>query len=478
MLSRMTMTWDALLSPTRQVNLARGDRIARADPLFNEFDQDHGRAVFSSPIRRLQDKAQVFPMDPTDAIRTRLTHSMEVSSVARGLARRIAVKELGEGRLRPESVRDLETVVATSALLHDLGNPPFGHAGEGAMRDWFRRQFADHGVGAGLPDAYRRDFELFEGNAQSIRLVSRLQLLVRDDGLNLTCATLGALQKYVVAANDVDGTSHSKKKPGFFQSEANLVQEVREELGMAPAARNPLALMMEAADDICYSVVDLEDGTKKGAVQWPHVLEAFRRSEQQDPGRIGLGLCEKAMEQVDAQKPADMPSDATEQAYMQMFRVMFIGRAVKAAANAFEANRDAIMAGDFLGELNDAGDCFPAVKVCKGLGRSHVYREASILRLELRGRRVISDLLDFYWMGAGTAVVGDDGVAGPGRGARQGMAERAFDLISENYVRVFRRAVKEEPELIDYHRLQLIADQVCGMTDSYACGLHADLCGG
>ena len=117
MLSRMTMTWDALLSPTRQVNLARGDRIARADPLFNEFDQDHGRAVFSSPIRRLQDKAQVFPMDPTDAIRTRLTHSMEVSSVARGLARRIAAKELDEGRLRPESVRDLETVVALS-LIH------------------------------------------------------------------------------------------------------------------------------------------------------------------------------------------------------------------------------------------------------------------------------------------------------------------------------------------------------------------------
>ena len=472
------MNWEALLSPTRQVNLGAESRGARADPLFNEFDQDHGRAVFSSPVRRLQDKAQVFPMDPTDAIRTRLTHSMEVSSVARGLARRIAAKELEEGRLQAEAVRDLETVVATSALLHDLGNPPFGHAGEGAMQDWFRRQFAEHGVGASLGEAHRRDFELFEGNAQSIRLVSRLQLLVRDDGLNLTCATLGALQKYVVTADGVDRQVHAKKKPGFFQSEAPLLEGVRGELQMPSGARNPLALMMEAADDICYSVVDLEDGTKKGAVRWANVLDAFEKSGEIDPDGIGIGLCRKAMEHVDGQKSGDMLSEATDQAYMQMFRVLFIGRAVKAAAVAFEENRDAIMAGEFADELNDVGECFPVFEVCKGLGRKHVYCDSSILRLELRGRRVISDLLDFYWMGAGTAVVREDGGAGPGRSARQGMAERAFELISENYVRVFRRSVREQPDLIEYHRLQLIADQVCGMTDSYACGLHEDLCGG
>lgn len=267
------MNWNQLLS-SRRVKGLRGEKsstILEGDPR-TEFDRDYGRTVFSTPVRRLQDKAQVFPLEEHDAVRTRLTHSLEVSSVARSLgeaAERQAVKREGSGT----KAVCIPTIAATCGLIHDLGNPPFGHAGELAIADWFRKRekedpalFADFDPKDGKAKAnetqFAKDFLNFEGNAQTQRLLSRLQVLADDYGLNLTCGTLSASCKYVAASNAIDSSIQAKKKHGYFASENDLMSKLRDEVGTADA-RNPITFLVEAADDIVYSTVDLEDGVKK-----------------------------------------------------------------------------------------------------------------------------------------------------------------------------------------------------------------------
>ena len=457
------MTWDKLLSAVRIADLPDGDPDQTDDVGRTPFDRDYGRAVFCSPVRRLQDKAQVFPLDPTDAVRTRLTHSMEVSSVARGLARCVASSEEGEGRVDAQAARSIETIVATVALLHDLGNPPFGHAGEGAIRDWFIRHAGDDQI-KNLSGPHRTDFENFEGNAQTIRLVSRLQILARDDGLNLTCATMSALQKYA-ASSDGLGELHAVKKPGFFQSEAELVAKVREHTDVPDGARNPLTLLMEAADDICFSVVDIEDGVKKAVTSWAAVEAAISTSA------IGEKLASESRQYIE-KHASNLSGQALEEALSQFFRVKFIAKAAEAACRRFQEIRSEIVEGRFHGELLDGTEEGELIDKCKKFARTHVYPSAETVKLELLGRRVISNLMDFFWMGAAHA-----GPGAPDRKIREGIATRAYGLISENYRRVFEKnwggGLPEE-----YLRLQLVTDHVCGMTDGYACRLHQEIRGG
>lgn len=180
------MDWPRLLSVERRRQTTRPQDPRR------EFERDFDRAVFSTPVKRLQGKAQVFPLDPNDTIRTRLTHSLEVSSVARGLAGRIAEWLHGTGQIEPEMIRSIEAIAATCGLVHDLGNPPFGHAGENAIRSWFQQECGKELV-ATLRDKkeqFGQDFLKFEGNAQSLRLVATLHVLADYKGLNFTFGTL------------------------------------------------------------------------------------------------------------------------------------------------------------------------------------------------------------------------------------------------------------------------------------------------
>jgi len=271
------MEWNQLLSPKRIKQLYKGGEGSKqpGDPR-TEFERDYGRAVFSTPVRRLQDKAQVFPLERHDAIRTRLTHSNEVSSVARGLAGAAAAWMLKKGHLKNSEQENAITAIgATCGLIHDVGNPPFGHAGERTIRDWFSQQLASD---AGLRDEFggpktqeTQDFLKFEGNAQTQRLLSKLQVLTDLHGLNLTCGTLSASCKYVARSHETDDARHEHSKPGYFASENELIEKIREETGTR-TARNPIAFLVEASDDIAYSTVDLEDGIKKGVLTWD-VLE-------------------------------------------------------------------------------------------------------------------------------------------------------------------------------------------------------------
>jgi len=276
------MDWKQLLCEKRIRKLLGGPASRRnKEDHRTEFERDYDRAIFSNPVKRLQDKAQVFPLEPNDSVRTRLTHSLEVSTVAKGLAGAVAKWLLKKKILTDEnSVRNIEAIAMTCGLIHDLGNPPFGHAGEMAIRDWFAKKFRqDKGFFfdfrmSDKGEQLVKDFLCFEGNAQTLRLVSKLQVLRDLYGLNLTAGTFSAACKYTATSKqsdrdpfDLDRPDHGKTKPGYFASENDVVRKVRKETGTGDA-RNPITFLVEASDDAVYSTADLTDGVKKGVLDW------------------------------------------------------------------------------------------------------------------------------------------------------------------------------------------------------------------
>lgn len=287
----MRMTWPRLLNSQR-----RRKSTGKSDHR-EEFERDYDRTVFSTPVKRLQDKAQVFPLDPHDSVRTRLTHSLEVSSVAKGIGTKVA-RWLGEEQrdgFCSGMDRQVEAIAATCGLLHDLGNPPFGHAGEAAIQEWFKHRFEDKDLRLmlGCQEQLMQDFLKFEGNAQTIRLVAKLQILADEYGLNLTFGTLSAACKYV-SSSDRCGSDQNRasKKPGYFASENGLIKSIREATGTGDA-RNPITYLVEAADDIVYSVADIEDAIKKGVLAWEEVEAALRGEEN---GSISSALVNSVMD--------------------------------------------------------------------------------------------------------------------------------------------------------------------------------------
>src|ERR1017187_7319416 len=263
----MSMDWKKLLCEQRISG--KPNRKGAAD-LRSEFEKDYDRAIFSSPVRRLQDKAQVFVLETHDAVRTRLTHSIEVSTVAKDLTH-AAAKWMSENPkigIDAKDASNIETIAATCGLIHDLGNPPFGHAGETAIGSWFKAKEKELGLfkfkggaGSARKAQLKNDFLLFEGNAQTMRLLSKLQLLVNTYGLNFTYGTLSAACKYTAGSDRCDSESriHEITKPGFFASENELIEQVRANTGTG-LFRNPITFLVEAADDIVYRLEERRVG--------------------------------------------------------------------------------------------------------------------------------------------------------------------------------------------------------------------------
>ena len=480
------MDWNTLLNETRS-NVLNGAEPGRTTKTSGddrqEFQRDYDRALFSTPVRRLQDKAQVFPLEPNDSVRTRLTHSLEVSNVAASLVRRASGKLQETAPDFTERADDIAAVAATCGLIHDLGNPPFGHAGEEAMRDWFERKL-DESV-TGTPTLREKlgrsvdgvdlaaDFLHFDGNPQTIRLVTKLQMLGDFDGLSLTAGTLSAALKYTAPADGLDDGDHATEKPGYFFSERTLVEKVREATGTG-RSRNPLTYLIEAADDIVYSTVDLEDGIKKGAVTWDQLVREFVGGEAAGAfHEIEKGV-ERSLKKRTDRSGLDLSSGAADEARGQLFRTIVVGAHVDAAVDAFVQHYDAIMAGTFKGEILKEGATKALWKEAKRIARERVFTSSSILRLELMGRQVLFDLMDLFWEGVTRAPY-------PKGKARRGHPFKAFSLLSENYRTVFDHEVEQDRGTgvpVSYRRLQLVADYICGMTDSYATSLHRELMNG
>jgi dGTPase len=458
------MNWDRLISATRSgpPDHPAGDRT--------EFEDDLGRVVFSTPVRRLQDKTHVFPLEAHDSVRTRLTHSLEVSSVARDLSQ-AACRRLAEV-IPPKYSQSISTIAAACALLHDIGNPPFGHAGEKAIQDWFLRKLtedrtlaavftsrdAESGERILLPLA--QDFVQFDGNAQMVRLAARLQVLSASNGLNLTYGTLSAACKYVVSARDTEPDVHERSKPGFFETERELVCRVQHETGTG-VSRNPITYLVEAADDMVNVCIDLEDGVRKRVFRWQEMIEELERY-----GAAGEAISLKE-DALAALGKKGLAGYGAGDVFAQAFRTSLMSRLIPAALDEFQSSYEAIMTGDYGWELVKRSRLGGLYNACKEVVKRHIFSSPEVLRLEIMGRKVIHDLLDLYW----------EGVA-PELRDEKGFSKKLYSIISDNYRNAFEQDLNRAFPTIDpaakrhYLQLRLVCDQVAGMTDAYAVSQH------
>jgi dGTPase len=295
--------------------------------------------------------------------------------------------------------------------------------------------------------------------------VSKLQVLADLHGLNFTSATVSAACKCVPASDAIDDKCHERSKLGYFVSEEDLIDLVRQETGTGKA-RNPIAFLVEACDDAVYSVVDLEDGVKKKVITWEQLEGQLREQHEGDPQVLERCL-DRAKNMLVSREPTQAGLQIGDEEKAVAFRVYAIGAMVEAAIKVFKDNHDSIMAGEYHRELLADSDAASPWAVCKKVGQERVYRAEPNLRNELMGRRIICDLMDILAEGAMAERCGV--------GKRNKFARRAYQLMSSNYRTVFEAVIAEGKLPEEYCCMQLGTDCSCGMTDTFACVLHRQL---
>lgn len=444
------MNWKQLLSRRRLgVDASDGSPASRSD-----FQRDFDRIVFSSAFRRLQDKTQVFALGRSDYVRTRLTHSMEVASVGRSLGALVGAAVLEKSpQLRDHySADDFGAIVAAACLMHDIGNPPFGHAGEAAIQEWFLHSPTGRAILEKLPPRERRDFERFEGNAQGFRIVCRLQNLESRGGMQLTCATLAACAKYPRASDAGEGLAGSSaRKHGFMADDAGLFREVAAETGMLPRGtdawrRHPLAFLVEAADDICYRIVDVEDGFRTGQVGYADVKPLFLAVVGDEDAR---------------RRAFDI---ASEEKRIEYLRARAINTFITECAAAFAARERELLSGAFDAELASVIPHAAELEAFRALGVARVYVSRPAHEIAAPGSSVLGNLLEAF-----VGSVNEIAEHGKKASAR---AHAVVDLLPSQF-----RGSGRTPEPDLYRRVLQLTDYVAGMTDSYAYELRGKLRG-
>lgn len=432
-----------------------------------EIERDYDRILFSTPVRRMADKTQVFPLERNDSIRTRLTHSHEVANLARSIGTTLVFDHDLAKEADSKAKRNIPALLGAIGLAHDLGNPPFGHQGENAIQSWFEKNEKKI-FDSTLNDAHKIDFLKFEGNAQTIRILTRLQILDDNFGLNLTFATLAGLMKYPVAS---DVTNKKKgiayKKFGYFQSEKDIAEQIWSETGLGEGRRHALTYLMEACDDIAYSVLDAEDAVKKGFVSFSDLIAYLKHCGNND--EVVTRVIEKACKKHDKHRELDLSSLELNDISMQMFRVYAIHEMIKAVTKSFLEKKEKLISGDFEKELIEDSDAAELRKLLKMFGKSHVYKHRSILEVELTGYSTINELMDIFW----SAIQNMGLDKNEKLKFNNPYSQYVFSRISENYRRVFLSKENKLPQR--YKELQLMTDMISGMTDSYAISLLQEL---
>jgi len=316
----------------------------------------------------------------------------------------------------------------------------------------------------------RADFLLFEGNAQTFRLLTRLQLLNDNFGLNLTYGTLAALLKYTVTAKGVDSNSHYAgwKKNGFFQSEKQIAEEVWRETRIRAGVRHPFAYIMEACDDIAYSVLDTEDAVKKGLTSF-YDLMAFLRHEAKGD-RLAIETCDRSVKKNNEYKAqARLSPWELNDISMQMFRVYAISGMVIAVSQVFLRSLPQILSGSFKGDLISNSSGATLCRSLKTFDTKHAYRHRSVLKIELAGYQTIQRLMDYLWRAISERADAVD----LGSKRPSPFANYVYNRISENYRRIAEDPANKMP--LRYRELQLITDMISGMTDSFAVSFEEEL---
>lgn len=428
---------------------------------------DYDRLLFSTPVRRLADKTQVFPLDPSDAVRTRLTHSHEVGNLARSMGNRLLRN--GKTLTEPENPGRTAHILATIGLAHDLGNPPFGHQGEAAISQWFDTDMSVFKDTSGdVPEYLYPEFTAFEGNAQTLRILTQLQVSAGNVGLDLTAGTLAALMKYTVPCDQRAADSASTKKYGYFESEHNIVQWIRKKTGLNAGERHPLTWIMEAADDIAYSILDIEDAMKKGIISPDDVYAIV----SDGLGTDYAGLKEDIKSDFKKITRHGRSIGEIREIKASYIRTNLIKDLIEFAVGDFESN---------WANINNRTHTVPLLKGCglcsllKNTASQYVFSSPGVRRVEAEGAIALSALMHFFW-----SAIRDREVSTDLSSARTSAAAAyGWALISDNYRQV---AIREKcidrhgVELpMRYRELRLLTDMMAGMTDGFARALHADL---
>jgi len=473
---RETVNWEQLLS-TKRSRKNRRHQDGRNVDLRTEFEKDYHRIIGSASLRRLQDKTQVFPLDQSDFIRTRLTHSLEVSSFAKSLGQNIGENILvykKDSSFTPQMKEDICSILQCAGLIHDIGNPPFGHFGEDAIRDWFRRKLSVmkyHGktIDQVLTPQMREDFYHFEGNAQALRLVSKLHFLVDENGMNLTYALLCTIVKYPVSSVEIDEYSRDvkDKKMGYYYADRDIFEEISRETG-TNGKRHPLTFILEAADDIAYKTADIEDAYVKGFLSYHRLLEELTGLEAAC-GREDLGgFCPAGRLKELYLSGKDKQVEEPEEYAVKNWIVRVQGFLIGCATHGFTENYEAIMEGSYKHDLFYQTAAEQLMELLGNLAFREVFTSDTIYRMEVAEGAMLNFLMDMFM----NAVVKYDDKTQE----MDSVSERMVSFISSNYKRAYHYHAqgKSEEERL-YLRLLLATDYICGMTDSYAKRLYQEL---
>ena len=438
------MTWRSLLSVKRKGQKSE----LNAESSRSAFEQDYDRIIFSHPFRRLQDKTQVHPLPEHDFVHTRLTHSLEVSSVGRSLGKRAGEIIL---QRHPElstefSLFDFGAIVAAAALAHDLGNPPFGHAGEDAISDFFLHHPVGQSFQQRVTEAQWQDLIRFEGNAQGFRILDREQF-----GLRLTYASLGAFSKYPCASSfpGRDKKRKSQKKFGFFQSEKEAFWEVAGDLALIPGqneswCRHPLAFLVEAADDICYSIIDLEDGCRLGLVSFEDTVALLSGilGAKLDKGKLGN------------------QGDLNQK--LGILRALAIGELIEASVEVFLAHENALLTGTFDQAITDLCRYHESLEEISRVSIEKIYHAKHVVEIEASGHQILPGLMEEF--------------AYTGIHLIEGKTSRKYNNLRLLLPADIASSISAKAD-DHYHMLRNVIDFISGLTDRHALSLYRKIKG-
>jgi dGTPase len=448
------MDWNKLMSKKRL-----GQRYAQEDSVVRtDFQKDYDRIAFSSAFRRLQDKAQVFPLSDNDYVRTRLTHSLEVSCVGRSLGTMIGEKVIKKYNLIDLKPEDFGVVTSTACLAHDIGNTPLGHSGEYAIREWFKNSEIGKKIIHRISDKQKQqDFLQYQGNAQGFRFLTKLQWPSSPGGLQLTYATLGALSKYPRKSwiDDIGLNSIYGGKFSFFYDDQSLFEEVAVELGLDIKGeqqiwcRHPLTYLVEAADDICYHIVDVEDGHRLGQISFEEAKE----------------LLLKLVDERRANKK--LYNMRNEKDIVECLRAMAVGYLIGEVEKLYVDNLESITNGEYNYELTRQIPCSEVFLEFKKIAEKKIYTARRVVEIEAAGFSVVERLLDCF-LGAI-----EDKYAQENEGKKMSRRSKTIiQLIPESFI-----GHDKTPDADAYKRSLKIVDYVSGMTDSFAVSVFKKISG-
>ena len=498
----MELNWEKILSVETESTRSK----MRSNDSRSPFDSDYSRITFSAPFRRLQDKTQVFPLEQNDFVRTRLTHSIEVASLARSLGKSISSelnKKNGYGWKEKFSY-DLPVILECAGLVHDIGNPPFGHSSEKAIQKWFSahkvrliKEFfnknADKWSLSKIDNKIKhskrvQDFLNFDGNVQGFRILTHLQCIYDYQGYHLTSALLSTIMKYpvdsLIGNKDVENnkTDHKFKKFGYFDSESDIAEFTLKNCGLIDEKkehyRSPLTIILEAADDIAYSAADIEDGFKKGLFTLDSLLDILKKNrEDACVQEVLCRFCKK--ENI----------IKLEERKIQWLRICIHQVYCDTVVKEFIDNYDLIMTGRFSCELLK----FRSLKCLRELLENFSYNKLinnqEVSKLEIAGKNVISFLLDEFTNDL--IVYGIDSIKTLGRNieieeCKNSLEKtKTWNLISEDFKDIYWNTVRKKSlnstsilkTDIIYYTYLLITDFISGMTDHYCIRLYRRLQG-